>query len=210
MEIGPQLTRRLNSRNSIFAQYSYTRVSYPGYTITMELQSAMGGYQRTWNRRLKTSVSAGPQWVQGSSSSGIPSSTNLAINANATYEAKPMIYSVVYSQAASGGSGVSSQFGTRNKDLNGTLSRQYGKDLSVSATAAYMRTQGLSQTGVTDAMDASTSVTRRLGRSFNASASYSIVRQTTSAQLTSNALTGHYQVIGFGIGYSPRDKRFKK
>ena len=68
-----QVTRRLDALNSIFGQYVFAHSSYPGYsTFTMDTQSAMFGYQRTWNRQFKTSVSAGPDWVWSSDSLFVP------------------------------------------------------------------------------------------------------------------------------------------
>jgi hypothetical protein len=63
--------------------------------------------------------------------------------------------------------------------------------------------------------------TRKLGRYMNVFANYTLIDQSSNLQvqistpilqLTGNAniLNGMYQVIGFGIGYSPREKRFKR
>jgi hypothetical protein len=210
MQAGPQITRRLNALNSITGQYSFSRSSYPGSTITMGIQSAMAGYQRTWNRRLNTSVSAGPEWIQGSAGSNIPSSTDLTVNANLSYAAKSVTATLSYAQAASGGAGVTTQVGVKNKDINAALTRQQGKNLTLSATGAYMRTQGLQQTGVTNGMYGGVAASRRLGRYIVASANYTAIYQSTSSSLPVNAISGLSQVIGFSLGYSPREKRFKK
>jgi len=209
-QAGPQITRRLNGLNSLTGQYSFSRFSYPGFTITMEAQSAMGGYQRTWSRRLKTSVSAGPEWIQGSAGSNIPSSTNLTVSANMSYAAKSVTATLNYTQGASGGSGVTSQVGVRNKDISAVLARQQGKNLSLSATGSYMRTEGLQQAGVTNGMYGGGAATRRFGRYLVASANYTAIYQSTSSSLPANVISGLSQVIGFSIGYSPRERRFKK
>jgi len=57
--------------------------------------------------------------------------------------------------------------------------------------------------------------TRRLGRYMNAFASYTAVAQSSSMQITvlnlpTNLLSGLYQVVGFGIGYSPQEMHLKK
>jgi hypothetical protein len=210
LQAGPQITRRLNALNSITGQYSFSSFSYPGSTITMETQSAMAGYQRTWSRRLNTSVSAGPEWIQGSAGSNIPSSTDLTVNANMSYAAKSGTATLSYTQAASGGAGVTTQVGVNNKDISAALSRQQGKNLSLSVTGSYMRTGGLQQTGVTNAEYGGVSATRRLGRYIVASANYTAIYQSTSSSLPANAVSGLSQVIGFSLGFSPREKRFKK
>ena len=210
LQVGPQLTRRLNALNSISGQYSFSRFSYPGSTISMGTQSAEFGYMRTWSRRLNTSISAGPQWVSGSAGSNIPSSTDLTVNANMSYAAKSGTATLSYTQAASGGAGVTTQVGVNNKDISAALSRQQGKNLSLSVTGSYMRTGGLQQTGVTNAEYGGVSATRRLGRYIVASANYTAIYQSTSSSLPANAVSGLSQVIGFSLGFSPREKRFKK
>jgi hypothetical protein len=200
----------LNAFNSIFGQYSFARFSYPGYPIIMGTQSAMFGYQRTWSRRLTTSVSAGPEWTQGSISAEIPSSTGLTVSAQMTYQARSASATLSYSQGTTGGAGVLTQFGVHNQDLNAGLTRQFGRNLTLSATGAYMRTQGLQQAGVINGMYGGVAATRRLGRYITVNANYTAVQQSSSSALPANAISGLSQVIGFGIGYSPREKRFKK
>jgi hypothetical protein len=214
LQAGPQITRRLNALNSITGQYLFSRFSYPGSTITMGTQSAMAGYQRTWSRRLKTGVSAGPEWIQGSAGSNIPSSTDLTVNANLNYAAKAVTAMLSYTQGASGGAGVTAQVGVNNKDINAVLTRQQGKNLTLNVTGAYMRTEGLQQgsqqTGVTTGKYGGMAATRRLGRYIVASANYTAIQQSTSSSLPVNAISGLSQVIGFSLGYSPRERRFKK
>jgi hypothetical protein len=209
-QVGPQISRRLNALNSITGQYSYSHFNYPGYTLSMGTQSAQIGYQRTWNRRLRTGVMAGPEWVQGSDSATIPSSTNLVAGADANYSAGLTSASLSYSRGAFGGAGVSSQFGVHHDDLRAEFSRRFGRKLEVSATGALVRTQRLKRDGVTYGRIGGVSATESLGRSIIVFASYSIVQQSSSAPLPANAITGLSNVVGFGIGYSPRQKRFRK
>jgi hypothetical protein len=115
-----------------------------------------------------------------------------------------------YMQASSGGAGVINQVGVRNKDINAALSRQQGKNLSLSATGGYMRTQGLQQAGVTNSKFAGVSASRRWGRYINSSVNYTATQQSSSSALPANAISGLSQVIGFSIGFSPREMRFRK
>jgi hypothetical protein len=210
IEAGSQISRRLNALNSISGQYSYSHFSYPDYTITMGTQSAQFGFQRTWSRRLRTAAMGGPEWVQGSSTLAIPSSTNFAASANVTYDAGLTSANLNYSRAASGGAGSPTLIGVHNDDISVGLSRQFGKNLSVSATGAFMRTRGLQQSGVTNGKTGGASATQRLGRYITASINYSALQQSSSAVLPTNAISGLSQVIGFSIGYSPREMHFKK
>jgi hypothetical protein len=211
LQAGPRITRRLNAFNSLSGQYSFTHISYPGISsFTMETQTAMFGYDRTWSRQFKTSVSAGPQWVQSSDSIAIPSSLNLSINSSANYQTRSTTASLNYTRGASAGSGIATQVGIHNDNASANLMRQFGKNVNVTATGSYMRTTQLNQVGTTNAKTAGVSATRRFGRSFTVFANYTATQQTTSSVLTPNAIHGLSQVIGFGVGYSPREMHFKK
>jgi hypothetical protein len=210
LQVGPQITRRLNALSSIFGQYSYSHFCYPGQSYAIDVQSVSFGYSRSWNRRLSTSVSLGPEWTQATSSLQIPNSTGLTVNADATYRTRGATVTLGYSQATTAGAGVVTEIGTRNHDLRATLSREFGKNLSVSANGAYMRTQGLQQAGVTNGKYGGAAATRRLGRYITVFANYTAIQQSSSSALPTNAIRGVSQVIGFGVGYSPREIHFKK
>lgn len=209
LRVGPQINRRLNALNSISGQYFYSRFSYPDYPYVLGTESALFGYQRTWSRRLTTGVSAGPEWVLGSDTLNIPSSTGLAVRANANYKAGLTSVGVGYFQAASGGGGVSTAIGVRNHDLYLQIARPFGQILMLSCTGGYMRTQGLTSPGATDGEYGECSATHRLGQHINLFASYSIIDQSSSSALPANAINGMSQGITFGIGYSPREMHFK-
>lgn len=212
LQAGPQITRRLNGRSSLTSQYAYSRFSYPGSTVSMGTQSATAGYQRTWSRRLQTSVSAGPQWIQSSDSTIVPSSLDWTANANASYGSKSMSATLGYFHGTIGGAGITTQIGARNDNVNAGLTRQQGKNLTISFTGAYMRTQGLQQqqTGVTNGEYGGVSATQRWGRYIIVFANYTATHQSSSSTLPSNAISGLSQVIGFGIGYSPREIHLRK
>ncbi len=78
---------------------------------------------------------------------------------------------------------------------------------------------------ITDARYGGVQATRKLGRYLNVFASYTAIDQssnlltnqqnsgngtTTSSSANVNILNGMYQVISFGIGYSPREKHLNK
>lgn len=212
-QVSPQIVRRLNALNSISGQYAFSRFSYTANTITMETQSAMFGYQRMWSRRLTSSVSAGPEWIQSSESTSVPSSTDLTMNASMSYSnTKKTSATLSYIQATSAGTGVTAQIGARNKDVNAAFTRQQGRYLTISFAGAYMRTQGLQAqaSGVTNGETYSVSATRRCGRYIVAFANYSATQQSSSSALPATAINGLSQVIGFGFGYSPLEVRLRK
>jgi hypothetical protein len=209
LQLLSQMTKQLNALNSISGIYSYSRFSYEAYIYTMVIHTAQFGYQRTWSRRFKTSVSAGPEWEQ-SSSSQIPSSTGLSANAVASYEARSTSASLSYSQSTTGGAGVATEIGVHNRDLSAALSRQFGGNLNVRVTGADMHTQSLTQVGATNAIYGETSFTRKLGRAFSVFANYTAIDQSSGAALPANAVNGIVHVISFGVQYSPRDLQFRK
>jgi len=197
-------------------QYVYGSFSYPAYSqLTMDTQSALVGYQRTWNRQFRTSVSAGPEFVQSSDNLLVPPSTNLTANANATYALRSSTTATVsYNRATSGGAGEATEVAIHNDDVTGAITQLFGRKWTVSATGSYIRTQGLAlqldQAVVTSAELGGVSATRRLGRYFTVFANYTAVQQSSNLGLGTNVVNGLSQVVGFGVAYSPRDINLKK
>jgi hypothetical protein len=75
-----------------------------------------------------------------------------------------------------------------------------------------MRTEGLQQqqAGATNGEYGGVSATQRWGRYLVVSASYTAIQQSSSSILPSTAISGLSQVVSFGLGYSPREIRFRK
>jgi hypothetical protein len=89
----------------------------------------------------------------------------------------------------------------------------------------YYCVASLNYTPVTNARIGGVQTTRKLGRYLNFFASYTAINQSTnlhfneqisgggttiSYSANENILNGMYQVISFGIGYSPRERRIGK
>ncbi|MGA3079782.1 MAG: hypothetical protein ABSD44_00200 [Terracidiphilus sp.] len=210
MQVAPQVERRLDALNSLTGQYVFSRFTYTQFAFAMETQSALFGYQRTWSRRFKTTFALGPEWVRSSDSAAIPSSTHLTANANASYEARSTTVTLSYSQASTGGAGVTTEPGTHIQDVNGAFSRQFGRNLTITATGTYMRTQGLLNGGSINGVFGGVAATRQLGRYISVFANYTAIKQSSSAALPTNAISGLSQVAAFGVGYSPREIHLKK
>ncbi|MGA7829836.1 MAG: hypothetical protein WCA21_02625 [Terracidiphilus sp.] len=215
--ITPQIIRRLNALNSIFCSYSLSRFSYPGYAVDTDTQSFPCGYLRIWNRRFSTSISAGPERVSTSGGTATPPTIGLFLSAGVNYQQRSTSAALSYTQTTTGNGGALIAFGSRNHDVNANFSRQFGKNLTISAFGAYMRTQALIEIGalnlnlggVTNSKFGGASASRPLGRYLNINASYTAVQQSSSATLLSNAILGLSQTVSFGIGYTPREKHFK-
>jgi hypothetical protein len=214
------LTRRLNARNSLSAQYAFTDFTYPGNNLGLPVSSfvtnaAFFGYQRVWNRSITTNFSVGPEWLASSDSAVIPSSTSIAGNASATDQFRFGSANLNFSRQVSGGGGYLP--GAEVNNISAGFARDFERKLSVNLTGGYMRTSGLANQGMSssglanqgeyDGKYGAAMATLRLSRYFTAFASYTGTDQSTPSSSSFNTLSGLWQVVSFGIGYSPREKR---
>jgi hypothetical protein len=206
------LNRRLNARNSLSVQYSFTDFSYPGSNSSQSVSSldantVLFGFQRQWNRRINTSASVGPEWIESPDSAVVPSSTR--VSGNATFEDQLRFGSVnlSYSHAASAGGGFLP--GAEVDTISGGFGKEFEKKLTINLTGGYNRTSALGGEEEIDGKFGAGTATMQLSQHFSAFANYTATDQTTSASLPSNALSGLWQMVSFGIGYTPREKRIK-
>ncbi len=206
------LTQRLNARSSLSGQYSLSDFSYPGNNPAIPVSSfvtnsALFGYQRKWNRQIATSFSVGPEWLTSSNSAVVPSSTSVAGNATATDQFRFGSATLNYSREVSGGGGYLA--GAESDSISAGFARDFEKKLSIDLTGGYMRTSGLANQGAYESKFGAAMATLRLSRYFTAFASYTGTDQSTPSSLTGtgNVLNGLWQVVSFGVGYSPQEKR---
>jgi hypothetical protein len=241
------LSRRMGARASIFGQYSFSRFNYGGagyISVTdatplkfTQTSSVQLGYTRQWNRQISFSVAAGPQWTSSSNSALDPSSTGVFVSASISDKFRFGTASLSYGHGVTGGSGYMP--GAESDNLSANFSRDFGKNLTIGLSGAYMRTSSLINavfeeackgvtgicldpvniTPVYDAKYGGVQATRKLGRHFNVFANYTATDQSTnftyssqylSSSYNSNIQNGLNQVIGFGIGYSPRPVHLQK
>lgn len=205
------LTRRLNARNSLLGTYQFSQFTYPDYNFSLTTNSGTLGFEREWTRKVTTNVSAGPQWIGSSKSNAVPSSMGIMANAAVNYHYRLDSAALIYSRGINGGSGY--LLGAEVDAATVTFTHDFSNTLTVGLDAAYMRTSGLGNrgtvdaTGTTDAKYGGVQATKRLGRYFNAFANYTATVQSSSSALPANTLSQLMQVVGFGIGYSPRGTR---
>jgi hypothetical protein len=212
------ITRRLNARNSISGQYSFSRFNFGGANSTSQANAAQISYSqgnsaqvsfsRQWNWKFSTSASAGPQWVSSSNSAQEPSSTRISASVSASESFRFGSASLNYSHGSSGGSGYMP--GAESDVVSGGFSRRFGKSLTAGLTGSYMRTAGLNNSGATNGRFGGVEATRPLGRYLSIFANYTAIDQSSSLLNAPNVLNHLSQVCGFGIGYSPREMRLKK
>ncbi len=210
------LTWRLNARNSLMGNYLFSQFSFPGYNFSMTTTSGTLGFQRAWNRKITTNISAGPQWLSSSQSATVPSSLGVVANAAVNYQFQLDSASLVYFHGIIGGAGYF--LGAKLDRVEANFSREFGRELTVGADASYMRTAALGNggllgySGVFNAEFAGVQATRHLGRHFSAFANYQVIVQSSSsaAAVPVNVLNDLLQVAGFGIDYSPQGRHLRQ
>jgi len=195
-------TRHLNGRNALFGTYQYSDFSYPGYNLDFQTNKGYLGYGYRWTRNLESNISAGPQWVSGSNAAAVPSSTNLAMDANIDYHLRFTSAGASYDRGTNGGGGY--MFGSRIDSIFGHFSRQFGMNMTFDLTGGYQRTAGLNGGATISGKFGGAEATWRLGRNVIVFANYTGTDQSSTSALPANALGTLMQTIGFGVGYSPR------
>jgi hypothetical protein len=135
----------------------------------------------------------------------VPSSTR--VSGNASFEGQFRIgsASLNYNRSASGGGGF--LVGAEVDSISAGFAREFEKKLTIDLAGGYMRTSALGNEEGINGKYGAAMATMRLSQHFIAFANYTAIDQSTSYSLPTNALTGLSQVISFGIGYSPREKR---
>jgi hypothetical protein len=200
------VTRRLSGRNVLFGSYLYSDFSYSADNVTFQTNSGFLGYQRKWSRNLSTDLAAGPQWISSSFSSVVPNSVNVGVSADINYILRFTSASVSYSRGVNGGAGY--LIGGEVDAVTGNFSRQHGTNLTIGLTGGYERTSGLNNNGVFDSTFGGAQGTWRIGRNIIVFANYTGTDQWSPSPLPTtlppNTLNNLLQVVGFGVGYSPR------
>jgi hypothetical protein len=211
------VSRRLSARNSLSGEYSFSRFNYGkaaasqtgfaqiSYGQTNSLQIR---FSRQWTRKISYAGSIGPQWISSSNSAIMPSSTRFTASASVQETFKSGGAGLLYNHGVTGGSGY--MLGAESDTVGANYSRGIGRKLTVGATGSYLRTTGLNNNGAIRGEYGGVQATRSLGRYFNVFANYTATNQSSSLLNAPNVLNSLTQVIGFGIGYSPREKHFKR
>ncbi len=221
---------RLDARDTISAGASYSTYSTNGntgnvnslnplYVADFRTRGLNVGYMRLLSRSLTFDASVGPQWVDSSSGTLIPSRVNVAANVGLSYSRKLMGANVNYNRGVNGGGGV--QPGGLSDTISGSVGRSLNRTWMASAQAAYTRTSGLlaappaaGQTtgtainGVTKTFYGGAQISRAFGRYWSGWFSYVAQNQSTNSLIVSqNAFSGLSQTFAVGITFAPRATR---
>ena len=199
------LSYRLNGRSSITGNYSYSDFTYSGTSFSFSTQSGVIAYSRQLRPDLSFSVSAGPQYSSATIAGVSSSNTTVTAGASLSYLRRPYTYNLSFSRGINGGSGVIP--GATSDSLTLNASRLFGHSWNTSANVSYSHSTSIPELVfepfTSDAVAVGGQVSRAFTRRVSGFGSYSLVDQRTSGSLPANAFSGLYQVIGFGLTYSP-------
>ena len=196
---------RVNARNSLWARYSYYQFSYPHYSLTFKTHSGMFGIDRLWTRRLSTSFSVGPEWITSSNTNVAPNSASIDADAGLNYAFRMGTLGLNYVRSTSGGAGY--LLGARSDSVNGSFSRDFGREANLGVFAGYRRTSGLSNQLAINGQFAGAQISRRLSPHFSMFANYTVINQSSASTLASNVLNQVMHMASFGIAYSRESNR---
>lgn len=199
-------TYLIDARSSVYTNYSYSHFFYTGTPFSFDTHSGVVGYTRQLKRQLTFSAYGGPQ-VAISTQPGLSYSSGLGITAGASlsYQLRLFTYALNYNRGINSGSGVVA--GSTNDNVTLTAAHQFGRSWSTSGSLGYSRSASLPQLSLfalnTNALALGVQVNRSITRTLSGFGSYGLVRQSTSGSVPVNTFSGLYQVIGFGLTYSP-------
>jgi hypothetical protein len=199
------LNHRINARNTVAANYSYSRFTYVDEPYTFNTNGLSFEYVRSFTPRLIMDASIGPQWNAGTTFS----STSLSVAGSLffSYVREKTSMSLGYTRGTNNGSGVVP--GALSDSIGFSARRMLNRAWGAAGSVSYAHSSSLSNVTTTpfsiDAIVASGQLSRQLSRSFSAFGSYTIQRQTTQGIVaaSSNAFSGLSQTFGFGVTYSP-------
>ena len=202
------VNRRIDARNSIGANYVYSRFAYDASGFAIASHGGEMTFTRLWSRRLKSTIAFGPQWTHSSDSTLLPARTSLAGNADLEYTLGSITSANLrYIRGVNGGSGISAGGMTDSVQLG--ISRVLSRNWTLALTGSFARTDALQTSLVTTTKYGGTQISRRLGRYASAYLSYTAMAQSAPASSLGNVLTGLTHVFGIGFEFSPRETRLK-
>jgi hypothetical protein len=204
-----KLKWRLDGRDSILVNNVFSEYGYPDfYNINFLTNTTLVGLEHAWSRNLTTMASVGPEWISSSDQGAVPSSTDVSVSASVNYHRRFTAANMSYIRGTNGGAGY--LLGGEADTVQGNLSHQFGLNATIGLTGGYVRIAGLTNNGVTNSKFGGAQFTRQIGRSLIVFANYTGIDQTSTSNLPTNALGQLLQVVGFGVGYSPRETHIRQ
>lgn len=222
-----------------FLHYSYVGASYTTQTNTAQFMFTRQWSRKLTTTAAAGPAWIASSGITNTGSAALPNSSTLFLSASANYQLRRGAASVNFSRGTNGGAGyllgakvesVNANFSREfGKNLAVGVTGSYMRTTSLLAAeleyacavdnVTYFCLVPLNITPVTQAKYGGVQATRKLSRYFNVFANFTAIDQSSSMQITApnttssinrNILNGLYQVISFGIGYSPRETHLKK
>jgi hypothetical protein len=214
------VSHQIDQRNNLGVNYGYSRYTYLSSTPGFTSQTVSVSYSHKFSRQLSGDVQAGPQFTSAAFTTNGATSTNTGnnsiqvntfFNADLNYAARFANYSLGYTRGTNAGYGVTP--GASSDSIRFTGSRTLARVWAVSVNSAYSHTSTLAIAGAQSATPETFVVagqaSRALARSFSVYASYTLEKQSVGASAgLFDVFNGSFQVVGFGLTYSPPAKRF--
>lgn len=213
--VGP--TYRIDARSSVGADAYYSHWYYPSYpNVGFESQGVSINYNRSWTRRLTSSVGFGPERTHGTTFTNIPAQPfstipwqwNFAGNASVSYATRTTGFTASYTRGVNGGSGIT--FGAITDSVGVGMNRPLNRDWLFGANASYSHSVNLvAYQGVKPTYDSvfgGVQVSRRLTETLSAYGSYTVIHQSASSTngfQTGSAFVGTNNVFAVGITFAP-------
>jgi hypothetical protein len=208
------ISHQYSTRTTLAGNYAYSYFSYPGYSFglpasSFDSQTASLQYTHQFTRKLSLNASSGPEWT----SISLPeSSLSLSLYADAAlaYSGKFSRASLAYVRSTNAGSGVIA--GSLSDAVSFTTSRTFVRVWNCAFTSSYTHSSSLPGLAsfTFDTTLAGFQVSRAIGRSFSAFASYTLENQSSQGSAASviDVFNGFSQVLGFGLTYAPMSIHF--
>ena len=198
---------RIDALSSAGATVSYSRTTYPSYqNYLIETVAGTVNYNRSWSRRLSTTVSLGPASTHGTTTVPIPSRIDLSGSAGLTYATRTTGFYASYSRAVNAGSGVI--FGALTDTVSAGMNRPIDRNWSVGLNLGYSHNVGLTPLAggipTYDSVYGGAQVSRLLTESLSTYASYTAISQSENqAAQQGAAFSGLNNVFSIGITFAP-------
>jgi hypothetical protein len=222
-----------------FSRFSYGGANYSTQTNNLQFRYTRQ-WNKNLNTTVAAGPTwLSSSGVPSTGSIAVPNSTMLFLDALASYALRHGSANANYSHYTTGGSGyllgakidnISGNFSRDfGKNLTVGVTGSYVRTSAlIAAELAYACTINnvlyycvvpLNLVPVTGARYGGVQATHKLGRRFNVFVNYTSINQSSDLQIAvpnsplsynANILNGLNQVIGFGIGYSPREMHFRK
>jgi hypothetical protein len=198
------LTRQLDGRSSVFGEYVYSTFRYPNLSLTINAHLVTAGYERALTRRLHTDLGIGPEWINSSDSTSVPSSMVLTGYGDLSYRMRTGSVFGSYNRGTGGGSGF--LVGQLTDSVAGGYSCLVGRMFSAELIGGFRRVSPLDSSGAVLSGFGAAQASWLFGRHLSVFINYTIVSQTSDIALPNNVVNGALQTISFGTTLSPRSK----